>query len=110
MIYNEAYIKLLGNFHPCMGTSVRVTLGSVWSKYFEPIIEQNLAGETVEKTNTSIHMVRSGFLEETYFSLKFLPIFDAAGATVGHYEPLVETVSQPYGSAFSHICLYRETC
>jgi hypothetical protein len=47
----------------------------------------------VEKTNTVIHMVRNGFMEETYFSLKFIPIFDSEGVTVGHYEPLVETVS-----------------
>ena len=73
--------------------SARVALASVWAEYFEPIIDTNLAGETVEKTNTVIHMVRNGFMEETYFSLKFIPIFDSEGVTVGHYEPLVETVS-----------------
>ncbi|KAF2854449.1 aerobic respiration control sensor protein-like protein arcB [Plenodomus tracheiphilus IPT5] len=91
MIYNEAEIELLGGFHPCMGESARVALSSVWPQYFEPIIQKNLEGETIERTNTSIHMVRSGFLEETYFSLKFIPILDAEGATVGHYESLVET-------------------
>lgn len=94
MIYNEAEIELLGGFHPCMGVSARVALASVWGEYFEPIIDKNLAGETVEKTNTAIHMVRNGFMEETYFSLKFIPIFDSEGITVGHYEPLVETVRQ----------------
>ncbi|KAH9872635.1 hypothetical protein J1614_005028 [Plenodomus biglobosus] len=91
MIYNEAEIELLGSFHPCMGESARVALAPVWPEYFEPIIQRNLQGETVEQTNTAIHMVRSGFMEETYFSLKFIPILDAEGATVGHYEPLVET-------------------
>jgi hypothetical protein len=94
MIYNEAEIELLGGFHPCMGMSARVALSSVWPQYFEPIIAQNLAGETVEKTDSAIHMVRNGFMEETYFSLKFIPILDSDGATVGHYEPLIETVSQ----------------
>ncbi|RII10011.1 hypothetical protein CUC08_Gglean006001 [Alternaria sp. MG1] len=94
MIYNEAEIELLGGFHPCMGMSARVALASVWAEYFEPIIDKNLAGETVEKTNTVIHMVRNGFMEETYFSLKFIPIFDSEGVTVGHYEPLVETTKQ----------------
>lgn len=93
MVYNEAEIELLGGFHPCMGVSARIALASVWSDHFEPIITRNLAGETVEKTNTAIHMVRNGFMEETYFSLKFIPLFDSNGATVGHYEPLVETVS-----------------
>lgn len=92
MIYNEAEIELLGDFHPCMGVSARVALAQVWEEYFEPIIKKNLAGETVQKTNTIIHMVRNGFMEETYFSLKFIPILDSEGTTIGHYEPLVETV------------------
>lgn len=93
MLYNEAYIELLGNFHPCMGNSARVALSSVWPQYFEPIIQRNLKGETVEQTNSPIHMVRSRFMEETYFSLQFIPILDVDGTTVGHYEPLIETVS-----------------
>ncbi|ENI02496.1 hypothetical protein COCC4DRAFT_63420 [Bipolaris maydis ATCC 48331] len=94
MVYNEAEIGLLGGFHPCMGESARVALASVWGEYFEPIIQKNLAGETVQKTNTAIHMVRNGYMEETYFSLKFIPILDPKGATVGHYEPLVETTEE----------------
>jgi hypothetical protein len=64
MIYNEAEIELLGGFHPCMGVNARVALASVWSEYFEPIIERNLVGETVEKINTPIHVARNGFIEE----------------------------------------------
>jgi hypothetical protein len=93
MIYNEAYIELLGGFHPCMGVSARVALSGVWSKYFEPIITRNIAGETVEQTDTAIPLMRNGFMEETYFSLKFIPIVDSEGATIAHYEPLAETVS-----------------
>jgi hypothetical protein len=93
MIYNEAEIELLGGFHPCMGVSARVALAAIWEEYFEAIITANMAGETVEKTNHAIQMVRNGFMEETYFSLKFIPILDSEGATVGHYEPLIETVS-----------------
>ncbi|KAF1954573.1 hypothetical protein CC80DRAFT_475815 [Byssothecium circinans] len=94
MLYNEAYIPLLGGLHPCMGRSAAVALVEVWSRHFGPIIEANLAGETVEKTNTSIHLVRSHFIEEAYFSFSFIPIFDSNGATVGHYEPLVETTRE----------------
>jgi hypothetical protein len=101
-IYNEAYIGLLGGLHPCMGISARVALSSVWSKYFEPIITQNLAGETVEQTDSAIPLMRNGFIEETYFSLKFIPILDSDGATVGHYEPLAETVS---GAPYSWSCV-----
>jgi hypothetical protein len=93
MIYNEAYIELLGGLHPCMGRSAREVLTSVWNTYFEPIIEKNLEGETVDNFNTEIPLIRNGFVEETYFSTRFIPIFNSEGATIGHYEPVVETVS-----------------
>jgi hypothetical protein len=93
MIYNEPYVELIGELHPaCMGTSARICLVDVWD-HFEPIIAQNLAGEAVEETNTSLFIIRSGFLEETYFSIKFIPILDDGGDTIGHYETVTETVS-----------------
>jgi hypothetical protein len=92
MIYNEPYVELLADLHPaCMGVSARVGFGDIWD-HFEPIIERNLAGESVEETDTPIFLVRSGFLEEAYFSLKFMPVLDNNGATVGHYETVVESV------------------
>jgi hypothetical protein len=93
MMYNEAYVEPLGGIHPCMGVSARVALGSVWSEQFEPIATKNLAGETVEKTNMAVNIVRNGFLEETYFSIRFIPLLDAEGLPIGHYQSLVETVS-----------------
>ena len=93
MIYNEAYIELLGGLHPCMGRSAREVLASVWNTYFEPIIEKNLEGETIDNLNTEIPLIRNGYVEETYFSTRFIPIFNSEGATIGHYEPVIETVS-----------------
>ncbi|KAF2676596.1 hypothetical protein K458DRAFT_437136 [Lentithecium fluviatile CBS 122367] len=81
MIYNKAEIELFEGFHPCMGDSARIALASVWSRYFESIIERNLAGEMAEKTNTSIPMVRNGFMEDMYLSLKFIPILDSENAS-----------------------------
>lgn len=94
MIYNEAYVGFLGSLHPCIGLSAREVLASVWSEYFEPTIVRNLNGETVEQEDLAIYINRKGFLEESYFSIKFIPILDSDGATVGHYVPLVETVSR----------------
>jgi hypothetical protein len=92
MLYNEPYVELLGGLHPrCMGVSARVGLAEVWH-HFEPIIERNIAGESVEEFDTPIFLVRNGYLEETYFSLKFIPILDSKGMTVGHYQSVIETV------------------
>lgn len=93
MIYNEPYVELLGDLHPCMGCSARDVLVQVWSEFFEPIIERNLAGETVDNSHSEIPLMRNGYIEETYFATRFIPILDAQGATIGHYEPVVEMVS-----------------
>jgi hypothetical protein len=93
MIYNEAYIELLGDLHPCMGHCARTVLAPIWHEHFEPVIQKNMEGETVDTSNTEIPLTRNGYVEETYFSTRFIPIFDSEGATIGHYEPVVETVS-----------------
>lgn len=105
MIYNEVYIELLGGFHPCMGVSARTALASVWGHYFEPLIVRNLSGETIEGTNNPIMMERSGFMEETYFSWSFIPIFDSEGRTIAHYEPLVETTREVVAERRAHTIL-----
>jgi PAS domain-containing protein len=92
MLYNEPYVELLGELHPrCMGVSAKVGLAEVWH-HFEPIIARNIAGESVEEVDTPIFLVRNGYLEEAYFSLKFIPILESKGTTVGHYESVIETV------------------
>ncbi|KAJ4321254.1 hypothetical protein N0V94_002993 [Neodidymelliopsis sp. IMI 364377] len=94
MIYNEAYIELLGGLHPCMGRDARTVLASVWETHFEHIIQQNLVGEIVTNDNTEVPLVRNGYVEETYFSVRFIPIFDSEGSTIGHYEPVIETTKE----------------
>ncbi|KAH6639710.1 aerobic respiration control sensor protein-like protein arcB [Boeremia exigua] len=94
MIYNEPYIELLGDIHPCMGRSAREALAPIWDEYFEPIIVRNIAGETVDNSHTEIPLNRNGFVEETYFSTRFIPIFNSEGATIGHYEPVVEITKE----------------
>ncbi|KAF2129176.1 hypothetical protein P153DRAFT_376440 [Dothidotthia symphoricarpi CBS 119687] len=93
MVYNKSYVKFLRNLHPCIGLSARVALGTLWSKYYKPIIVRNLNSKTVEQTDLAIHLAREDIKEEMYINLKFIPILDADGAAVGHYVPLTETIS-----------------
>lgn len=109
MIYNEAYIELLGGLHPCMGRSAREVLVAVWDDHFEPCIQRNLAGEVVENSNTEIPLIRNGYVEETYFSTRFIPIFNSEGVTIGHYEPVVETVSTRQSCFLAHFVLGDST-
>ncbi|KAF2142924.1 uncharacterized protein K452DRAFT_226207 [Aplosporella prunicola CBS 121167] len=92
MIYNEAYIPLVGDKHPtCMGNSAKTALVEYW-EHFTPFITRNkLTGEIVTESDLPIFLLRNGMLEETYYSFTFLPVMDAMGNVVGHYEPVTET-------------------
>ncbi|KAL1613547.1 hypothetical protein SLS54_010518 [Diplodia seriata] len=95
MIYNEAYIELIGQLHPiAMGKSAKVVLKEYWN-HFVPMTAQNkLIGEAVPEKNLPIFLNRRNMLEETYFSFTFLPVTDERGHIVGHYEPVTETTRQ----------------
>ncbi|KAK3060947.1 hypothetical protein LTS18_007352, partial [Coniosporium uncinatum] len=96
MLYNEAYIALLGDLHPlCMGNSAKTVLKDVWG-HFAPIVEVNrTTGQAVEEANVPIFIDRGRVrLEETYFSYRFIPVCDMAGQIVGHHQIITESTSQ----------------
>jgi PAS domain-containing protein len=90
MIYNEAYVELIGVLHPCMGQSARVAAEEYWP-LFQPIVDHvNATGETYTNDCMPLFLDRHGFLEEAYFSFQFTPILDDAGYISGYIQPLVE--------------------
>ncbi|KAF2086949.1 hypothetical protein K490DRAFT_43180 [Saccharata proteae CBS 121410] len=95
MIYNEAYIPLIGDLHPaCMGANPAEALADYWD-HFEPIIAHNRTkGESVSEYDLPIFLRRNGIMEETYYSFIFIPMVDDNGVVVGSYEPIVETTRQ----------------
>ncbi|KAF2729271.1 hypothetical protein EJ04DRAFT_537938 [Polyplosphaeria fusca] len=91
MVYNEAYIEIIGGFHPCMGVSARVAAKDYWL-LFQPLVDYiNITGETVNEHDMPLFVDRHGFLEETYFSFRFIPILNESGHVAGYYQPLLET-------------------
>lgn len=95
MIYNEAYIELLGRMHPtAMGKSATVALKDYWDHFVPFIIRNKVVCEAVPEKDLPIFLHRGGFLEETYFSFTFLAVMDENGEDVGHYEPVTETTKQ----------------
>ncbi|KAL1610220.1 hypothetical protein SLS60_001885 [Paraconiothyrium brasiliense] len=92
MIYNEAYVELIGVMHPCMGQSAPVVAKDFWP-HLEPLVQRiKSTGKTFSNTDLPLFLDRHGFLEEAYFSFQFIPILDSSGYGVaGLYQPLVET-------------------
>lgn len=91
MIYNEAYIQLLGVLHPCMGKSARTYASNYWPT-FAPLIDHiNATGASIREHDVPLFIDRHGFLEETYWSFQFTPVLNKDGHITSYYHHLFET-------------------
>lgn len=86
IIYNEAYMPLIGQKHPSIlgmdATEVFLNFGGV----FEDILsEQRKLGVTRSGEASMLLIERHGFLEETFCNWKLIPIIDDNGNVVGSY-------------------------
>ncbi|KAH5248824.1 hypothetical protein HBI70_215780 [Parastagonospora nodorum] len=92
MIYNAAYVQILGIMHPgALGQSARHFASEYWHT-FQPLIDHmNNTGQSVCDYEIPIFIDRHGFLEETYWSFQFIPVLDCQGHIAGYYHPLFET-------------------
>lgn len=101
MIYNAAYVQVIGVMHPlAMGRSARTVASDYWPT-FQPLVDHiNATGRSVYENELPIFIDRLGFLEETYWSFQFIPVLDNKGHVSGYYHPLFETTR--YRSPRSH--------
>ncbi|KAF2223317.1 hypothetical protein BDZ85DRAFT_281255 [Elsinoe ampelina] len=83
MVYNEAFCPLIGSWHPkLIGRSLK-TEWDFWPHY------ENICLE-VEATKQAVSVVaangplfeRNGFLQETFFTFDYIPIFDQVGNVI----------------------------
>ncbi|KAF1955204.1 hypothetical protein CC80DRAFT_415608 [Byssothecium circinans] len=90
-IYNEAYIGLAGQKHPAlMGQSYKVAWAEIWDEVKEVFNNARLTGQSTMKDDDCLFMMRSGFLEETYFSWSIIPLVGQYGTVMGLYNPAFE--------------------
>lgn len=91
MVYNEAYIQLLGITHPCMGKSARTHASNYWPT-FTPLVQHiNATGASLREHDVPLFVDRHGFLEETYWSFQFTPVLNSEGHITSYYHHLFET-------------------
>jgi PAS domain S-box-containing protein len=82
MLYNDAYIKLLGDKHVALGKS----LLDVWPEAreaIEPMIAKGFAGESVLVESAPFILLRHGYPEETWFDFSFSPLRDPKERVIG---------------------------
>lgn len=91
-IYNDASIPIFGSKHPAaLGQRVADVWPEAWHT-IEPVLTSVLAtGKAVRQDDWMLVLDRSGFAEETYFTLSYSPILCAAGEAVGVFVAVMET-------------------
>lgn len=77
MLYNEAYKnEVAGNKHPeLMGTGFSGPFSELWDGVGPIFRESARTGKSVRKENDYLPIERYGYLEETFFSWSFTPVY-----------------------------------
>ncbi|TFV68014.1 response regulator [Blastococcus sp. CT_GayMR20] len=95
--YNDAYAPLIGAKHPAIGEDIRITLAEGWGALGPPIQQ---AMETLDASwlpGLLLLLERSGYREETYFTVSHAPAFDDDGRVAGMHAVCTEVTSQLLG-------------
>ncbi|KAL2062576.1 hypothetical protein VTL71DRAFT_5648 [Oculimacula yallundae] len=98
IVYNEPYTKLIGQKHPALqGQDPKIEFAEIWDHFGKLLAEQRETAQTVVEANAFLLLHRHGFLEETYFSWKFVPIIGNEGWVVGSHATVVEVTREVIG-------------
>ena len=90
MIYNDAYLPLLGDKPEALGRPFL----EVWSEVrevIEPQIDQVWSGRTVQFSNAEFTLMRHGYRELARFDYSFSPLRDETGTVWGILNTAIET-------------------
>jgi PAS domain S-box-containing protein len=76
-IYNDAYVPILGQKHPWgLGKPVRECWSEIWD-VLKPLIDTPFqGGPATWSEDIELHINRSGFTEETHFTIAYSPVPD----------------------------------
>ncbi|KAI0122665.1 hypothetical protein F4814DRAFT_458287 [Daldinia grandis] len=86
VIYNEAYLPILGSKHAeSMGMDASEVFSTIWDQLSGKISAQRRTGQTCACTSTRLLIERKGHVEETYFDWKLIPVTDDEGEVKGSY-------------------------
>ncbi|MYZ42309.1 response regulator [Achromobacter sp. KS-M25] len=93
MIYNDAFIPILGDKHDASGRSFRDVWREAWDD-IGPIVERAFNGEATYIDDFRLNIERHGKHEDAYFTFCYSPVFDESGVVVGMLDTVVETTGK----------------
>jgi PAS domain S-box-containing protein len=96
--YNDAYSRLIGNKHPAaLGSDIRITMAEGWNTLGPMIGEVMSTGAANWTPSLLLVLERSGYREESYFSVSHAPAEDDSGRIVGMFGVCSEVTQQIIG-------------
>ncbi len=95
-LYNDAYISVLSLAkHPwALGKPAREVWAEIWDVCGPLADKVFLKGEPSYVDDVRLFMNRGGYLEETYYSFSYSPIYDESGKVSGLFCPSTEITSK----------------
>jgi PAS domain S-box-containing protein len=94
-IYNDAYRVILGDKHPAaLGSSGPKVWAEIWD-VVGPLADKVMKDGTSNWSEDQIlYMNRHGYLEETYFTFSYSPIYNSSGRVVAVFCACTETTEK----------------
>lgn len=107
MFNNDAYIPVLGKKHPLsLGSSARKEWAEIWDDIGE-VVKEVFEGKPFYAQDMRLLLGRKGFLEETYWTFSYSPIFIENGEVGGLFCACLEVTNTILGQrrlkVLSHI-------
>ncbi|AGZ42495.1 PP2C family protein-serine/threonine phosphatase [Actinoplanes friuliensis] len=98
MLYNEAYVPMIGDKHPAaLGSTTTEVFAEIWDT-IGPMLDSVFAGRGATWVeDLRLLMNRSGFLEETYFTFSYSAVHATTGRIAGVIDIAAETTAQVLG-------------
>ncbi len=99
IFYNDEYVPVLGPAkHPAaLGQPAAKVWAEIWPVIGPMIAQVQQRGQATRSRDLELHLNREGYLEETYFSFSYSPIYDEHGRVGGVFCPSIETTEKVIG-------------
>lgn len=104
VVYNEAYIEILGDKHPdALGRPGHTVWWDIWDSIAPMLAGVVATGEPTWSRDLMLAMVTAGRREERYFTFTYSPLIDADGRPYGVFCPSYETTERVISERRLHL-------
>jgi PAS domain S-box-containing protein len=98
MIYNDAYLPLMGGKHPALDRPGADVWQDIW-QIVGPMLNSVLAtGQPTWSEDLLLPMARHGYWEETYWTYSYSPLHDDDGTVRGVFTAVTDTTERVIGA------------